>query len=82
MHADSATCFTENYLGNLTWYPIVASRMSPAVAVEFCKKPMESVLLCTACGTCMELCPYELSIPEILQSNYALYEKHLKATII
>lgn len=63
-------------------YQIVASRMSPAVAVEFCKKPMESVLLCTNCGTCLERCPYELSIPEILQSNYALYEKHLKATII
>jgi predicted aldo/keto reductase-like oxidoreductase len=59
-------------------YPIVAARMSPPVAVEFCKKPMESVLLCTACGSCMERCPYELSIPEILKSNYALYERHLK----
>ncbi|MDD2582942.1 MAG: aldo/keto reductase [Desulfuromonadaceae bacterium] len=59
-------------------YPIVASRMSPSVAVEFCKKPMESVLLCTACGACLERCPYELSIPELLKSNYALYERHLK----
>jgi hypothetical protein len=59
-------------------YPIVASRMSPAVAVEFCKKPMESVLLCTVCGSCMERCPYELPVTEILKSNYALYERHLK----
>ncbi len=59
-------------------YPIVAARMSPSVAVEFCKIPMESVLLCTDCGTCLARCPYELKIPDILKANYALYEKHLK----
>jgi len=59
-------------------YPIVAARMSPSVAVEFCKGPMESVLLCTACGACLERCPYELPIPDLLQKNYALYERHLK----
>jgi uncharacterized protein len=59
-------------------YPIVASRMSPAVAVEFCKNSMESVLLCTECGACIERCPYELQITDILKANYALYERHLK----
>ncbi|MDR3580937.1 MAG: 4Fe-4S binding protein [Oryzomonas sp.] len=39
---------------------------------------MESILLCTACGACMERCPYELPVTEILKSNYALYEWHLK----
>ena len=58
-------------------YPIVAARMSPKVSVEFCKKPMESVALCTNCGECRERCPYELPIPEMLQANYALYQKHL-----
>jgi predicted aldo/keto reductase-like oxidoreductase len=59
-------------------YPIVAARMSPSVSVEFCKNAMESVLLCTGCGTCLTRCPYELPIPDILKANYALYEKHLK----
>ncbi len=59
-------------------YPIVASRMSPAVAVEFCKNPMESVLLCVKCSACLERCPYDLPIVDILKANYALYEKHLK----
>jgi predicted aldo/keto reductase-like oxidoreductase len=59
-------------------YPIVARRMSPPVAVEFCRKVMESVPLCTECGNCIERCPYELRIPDILKANYALYEKHLK----
>jgi uncharacterized protein len=59
-------------------YPIVAARMSPSVSVEFCKRPMESVLLCTECGACLKRCPYELPIPEILKANYALYRKHLQ----
>ena len=52
--------------------------MSPAVTVDFCKKPMESVLLCGECGACLEHCPYELPITDILKVNYALYQKHLK----
>ncbi len=59
-------------------YPILAARMSPAVSVEFGKKAMDSVPLCTECGVCIDKCPYELQIPAILKANYALYEKHLK----
>lgn len=57
-------------------YPIVASRMSPEVSVEFLKIPMESVQNCTECGTCIERCPYELPIPELLKKNYDLFEAH------
>ena len=59
-------------------YPIVAARMSPAVAADFCQKSMESVLLCAECGACITRCPYELPIADILKSNYLLYEKHLR----
>lgn len=59
-------------------YPIVASRMSPSVSVEFCKISMESVPLCTECGGCLERCPYGLPVKDILKKNYILYEKHLK----
>ena len=58
-------------------YKIVASRMSPAVSVEFCRLVMESVKQCTECGTCLERCPYELPIQEMLKANYDLYEQHL-----
>jgi predicted aldo/keto reductase-like oxidoreductase len=57
-------------------YPIVASRMSPQVSVEFLKIPMESTLKCTECGACIERCPYELPIPDLLKKNYDLFETH------
>ncbi len=57
-------------------YKIIASRMSPHVAVEFSKVPMESVLLCTDCRECIDRCPYELPIPDILKAHHDLYEQH------
>ena len=57
-------------------YQIIAQRMSPAVAVDFAKKPMETVTRCINCGLCTTRCPYELPIPEILKKNYDLFIKH------
>jgi uncharacterized protein len=57
-------------------YRIVVNRMSAEVATEFCKVPMESVTRCNNCGTCIERCPYDLPVPEILQTNYQLYLEH------
>jgi hypothetical protein len=57
-------------------YPIVASRMSPKVSVDFLKIVMESIEKCTECGVCMEKCPYELPITELLKKNYDLFEAH------
>jgi len=57
-------------------YKIVASRMSPAVAVDFSRVMMESVKLCQECGECEERCPYELPVQEMLKANYDLYERH------
>lgn len=58
-------------------YRVVASRMSPAVSTEFSRAAMESVKKCDDCGACLERCPYELPIPEMLKSSYDLYERHL-----
>jgi len=61
-------------------YNIVASRMSPDVAVDFSRVMMESVKLCEECGECEERCPYELPVQKMLKANYDLYERH-RATI-
>ena len=57
-------------------YKVIASRMSPPVAVEFCRVPMETIPLCTECRECIERCPYELPIPDMLKEYYDLYEQH------
>ena len=57
-------------------YKILASRMSPTVSVDFARAAMESVKLCDDCGTCLDRCPYELPIQEMLKANYDLYERH------
>ncbi|HVN72123.1 MAG TPA: aldo/keto reductase [Desulfomonilia bacterium] len=60
-------------------YKIIASRMSAEVAVDFARVPMESVLKCTDCKECIERCPYELPIPDMLKAFYDLYELHRQA---
>jgi predicted aldo/keto reductase-like oxidoreductase len=57
-------------------YPIIARRMSGSKAAGFATKAMESVRNCAECGECLERCPYNLPIPEMLKKHLALYDKH------
>lgn len=58
-------------------YPVIVRRMSPAKAANFSAKAMDSVRNCIDCGECMERCPYDLPIPEMLKEHLAMYEAHL-----
>ncbi len=57
-------------------YRVIALRMSPDVAVKFSSVVMESVLKCDRCGVCLEKCPYNLPIPDMLNTHYDLYKQH------
>jgi uncharacterized protein len=61
-------------------YPIIARRMSGRKAAGFAEKMMQSVKNCIECGECVDRCPYNLPIPEMLKKHLALYEKHQSET--
>ncbi|MCW2278204.1 aldo/keto reductase [Heliophilum fasciatum] len=57
-------------------YQVVASRMSPPVAVDFIYTPMSTVPKCTECGLCIQRCPYDLPIPTMLKKHHRMWEEH------
>ena len=57
-------------------YPLLAHRMSPAVASGFSKAVMDAVPDCVSCGICTKRCPYSLPIPRLLRENHELYLRH------
>jgi uncharacterized protein len=61
-------------------YGIVAHRMGPAKAAGFSEKFMETVRDCIECGECVERCPYNLPIPELLREYLSLYDEHRQET--
>jgi uncharacterized protein len=56
-------------------YEVMATRMSAPIAGEICKAAMESAAKCIDCRQCVERCPYELPIPELLKAYYDRYER-------
>lgn len=52
----------------------MVKRVAPPVAKLFSKGPMATVEKCTGCGECIERCPYDLEIPELLREVKAIYD--------
>lgn len=59
-------------------YELVSRKMPLETLLSFSGPAMETVQNCIECGTCIEHCPYSLSIPQVIKRNYDLYKRHLK----
>jgi len=59
-------------------YELVSRKMPLETLLSFSGTAMETVQNCIECGTCVERCPYSLSIPQVIKRNYDLYKRHLE----
>ena len=42
---------------------------------------MKKIERCVECGQCMQKCPYELKVPDLLKRNYEDYKRILTGEI-
>ena len=52
-------------------------RFGAETALAISEKVMAGAECCTECGVCVERCPYDLPIPELIQENLALYRQQV-----
>jgi predicted aldo/keto reductase-like oxidoreductase len=55
----------------------ISQRLSPAMTIAFNKDAMETVDSCTECGECLEKCPYNLEIPELIREHQTLFNSYI-----
>jgi len=58
-------------------FPTMLKRFGAETALTINEKVMAGAERCTACGDCVERCPYDLPIPELIQENLELYREQV-----
>jgi hypothetical protein len=53
-------------------------RFPPATVIAMASEPMKSVERCEACGECVERCPYQLPIPDMLNETLEWFRNFVK----
>jgi predicted aldo/keto reductase-like oxidoreductase len=56
----------------------ILKRFRGETALNFSRDALKSAENCDQCGACIERCPYELPIPEMLDENLVLFREALK----
>ena len=55
----------------------ISQRFSRSMTIAFTKDAMETVDNCTECGECLEKCPYNLPIPELIREHRTLFNAYM-----
>ena len=55
----------------------MAQRLAPKLAIAFTKDAMQTVDSCSECGECLEKCPYNLEIPELIREHQTFFNAYL-----
>ncbi len=64
--------------GVMNFRPLVARRLPHSTVINMVETAVESAENCTECGECLEKCPYNLPIPDLLKENVALFKDYVK----
>jgi uncharacterized protein len=56
----------------------ILKRFQGETALNFSRDALKTAENCDQCGACIERCPYELPIPEMLDENLVLYREALR----
>ena len=55
-----------------------AKRLLPPAAIAIMDTAMKSIENCAECEACVDKCPYELPIPDLLKDNLAVFNEYVK----
>ena len=66
-------CEQEVLIPSVMGFRSQSKRFPPQLAINMVKKAMETVDDCIECRECIERCPYNLEIPDVLKENLSLY---------
>ena len=72
-------CPQEVPISTVAFARIFARQMPRDQVLEMLEEPMEQARECVECRECVERCPYDLSIPEMIKDNIAFYEQYSQA---
>ncbi|MCP4752975.1 MAG: aldo/keto reductase [Proteobacteria bacterium] len=67
-------CDQDVKITDIFGFSSMAKRLAPSIALMVAKSAMETVDNCTECEECIEKCPYNLRIPELIKETRERYE--------
>ncbi len=61
-------------ISTVAFASIFARQMTREKVLEMLVEPVEQARACIECGECVDKCPYDLAIPEMIKENIAFFE--------
>ncbi len=71
-------CQQEIHIPTALGFRSFVKRFPPARTIALVAANMKKAETCIECGECIEKCPYDLPIPDLIRENLALYREYAK----
>ncbi len=71
-------CQQEIHIPTALGFRSFVKRFSPARTIALVDANMKKAEACIECGECVEKCPYDLPIPDLIKENLSLFHEYVK----